>query len=175
MTTLYLPPHVAIQRQREHHAGIMARATINDPRARELTTVLQNIDDGLFVVRAHPMFEAHAGMIPGCYHVLVMRPGVPTNAIPLHANGAYVEPTIERVTEVLLAGNMGDRRVRESVAARDAAVDTAAERELARQRSERREELKDRVNAATRAQISMDDTLPWTQNSAGRRPKLVMP
>jgi hypothetical protein len=46
-----------------------------------------------------------------------------------------------------------------------------AERQKERDREERHEEMRDRLNAASRTTVSMNRDSPWSQNVSGRRRK----
>jgi hypothetical protein len=129
---------------------------------------LQRIDQRLFMVRANDRVEAGVPVVPGYYHLLANNEGAPMSVIPIHREGAYIEPN-SRVYERLAAGDMSNPDVFDEMIGRERKAEAEAERQKAREREQRRDEIKDRVNAATRATVSMDTSLPWTQSSNGRR------
>lgn len=106
---------------------------------------------------------------PGYWHVTKHNPGAPDSWMVIHGdNGEWAEPT-SRIFEKLAEGDMWrdeyGRRARKRQAERAA----AKEREKENRQALLAEELRDRVNAATRTFVSMDQSTPWSQNHAGRR------
>jgi len=167
---LLLPDHVIKRQRQEFEQRILRCVTIEDRRAREFTRALQHISPDMFMVRAKDTVDADLPLRPGFYHILVRNPDAPMSVLCVHENGEYAEPD-SRIFDVLARGNLRERRVRERVAQRDREEFEAGEKELQTANENRRERLHDIVKSATRAQVSMDRTLPWTQNSQGRRPK----
>src|SRR4051794_19138942 len=168
--TLLLPPHVIKQQRREFEQRILRCVTVEDPRAREFTETLQKISRDMFMVRAHDTVDADLPLRPGFYHILVRNQDAPMTVMAVHENGEYAEPD-SRVFDVLARGNLRERRVRDRVAEQEREEREAGERELQAANDNRKERLKEIVLSATRAQVSMDRTIPWTQSSDGRRPK----
>jgi hypothetical protein len=166
--SLYLPPHVIKQQRREFEQRILRCVTVEDRRAREFTRLLQQVSPDMFMVRAHDTVDAGLPLRPGFYHILVRNQDAPMTVMAVHENGEYAEPD-SRVFDVLARGNLRERRVRERVAERDREEREAGERELRTANENRKERLKEIVLSATRAQVSMDRTIPWTQSSDGRR------
>jgi hypothetical protein len=168
--TLFLPPHVIAQQRREFEQRILRCVTIEDPRAREFTDTLQKVSPDMFMVRAHDTVDADLPLRPGFYHILVRNPDAPMTVMTVHENGEYAEPD-SRVFDVLAKGNLRERRVRERIAERDAAERKQIEKEQEDSKQRRLDIAREVVLSATRAQVSMDRTIPWTQNSQGRREK----
>lgn len=167
--TLFLPPHVAEQKRREFAAEIAKRIYM-DRRCEEFTDRLQLMDPQLVMVKAHDLIAPGTPLRAGFYHVLRRNENAPMTVIPITENGAYVEPD-SRVYSKLAAGNMTQRRVMQDIERQDRAVEDAIRREGERAKDDRKAELKERVLAVTRAQVSMNRDTPWTQNSQGRRAK----
>lgn len=166
--SLYLP-ETAVAEMRQRFANeVLKRVTIEDDRAKEFTATLQKIDPRLFMVKAYDEIEPGTPLVPGFYHVLRRNDDAPLTVLPVHDNGAYVEPD-SRVFDALARGNMASRRVMSDLEQQEKAVEKAVEREKANKRDDRQAELKDRVNAAVRAQVSLDRSVPWTQTSKARR------
>jgi transcription elongation GreA/GreB family factor len=69
------------------------------------------------------------------------------------------------------ANDMRNPAVRRSFTEAKERARVEAERQKVRDREERLEEMRDRLNAATRTSVSMNRDQPWTQNSSGRRYK----
>ncbi len=174
MTDLLIPAHVQrridLDRRRRYFAMLQRNFTIEDPRCQEFTRKLQALSPELYLVKAHDTVEAEAPLRPGFFHLLVIPHDAPPFVTPLTNGDGYAEPG-DWIFNVLARGNLRERRVREAIAQEqvDEQRDIAKEKEMAKQY--RMERVKEIVLSATRAQVSMDRTIPWTQNSQGRRPK----
>jgi hypothetical protein len=110
-------------------------------------------------------------VIPGYFHLLRLNPNAPFTVTPITGpNGEFVHPTsrmLDRLRE-------SDLQHRAAVEARKARMDrelAAEERDKARFRDDRREELFDRLASARETRISFDTDHAWTQNVNGRRGK----
>jgi hypothetical protein len=165
---LLLPPHIVKQQRREFEQRILRCVTVEDPRAREYTAKLQHISPDMFMVRAKDTVDADLPLRPGFYHILQRNPDAPMHVTVVHENGAYAEPD-SRVFDVLARGNLRERRVRDRLAEQERERFEAEEKRHRTLNEDRRERLQEVVTSATRAQVSMDRTIPWTQNSQGRR------
>lgn len=163
--TLYLPPHVAEQKRREFAAEIAKRIEV-DQRCEEFTARLRReIDPRLVMVKAGDLIAPGTPLRPGFYHVLRFNEDAPMTVIPITEHGNYVEPD-GRVFVKLIHGNLTQQRVMDDIHARDRKEQQDAERAAQRAKDARRDELKERALAVTRAQVSMDRTVPWTQNQS---------
>jgi hypothetical protein len=163
--TIYLPAHVAEQKRREFAAEIAKRIHM-DQRCEDFTDRLQReIDPNLVMVKAHDLIAPGTPLKPGFYHVLRRNDGAPMTVIPITEHGRYVEPDSRLFTK-LAAGNMTQRRVRDQIDRQDRAAEEAAHRDEERAKQDRRTELVERTKAVTRAQISLNRSVPWTQNSS---------
>lgn len=165
---IYLPPHIAAQQRHEFEQRILRCVTIEDPRAREFTEKLQAISPDMFMVRAQDTVDADLPLKPGFYHILVRNQDAPMSVMTVHENGEYAEPD-SRVFDVLARGNLRERRVRDRLAERERERFESEEKRHQTLNEDRRERLTEIVKSATRAQVSMDRSVPWTQNSQGRR------
>jgi len=170
MTTLYLPPHEIVRQRREFEAKILRNVTIEDDRAKEFTHKLQQISRDLFMVKANDTILDDVPLRPGFYHILVRNTDAPMNIVTVTDGGQYAEPD-SRIFHALARMNIRERRVMDRLIESQREEYEANERELEVANENRRERLAEIVTSATRAQISMDRTIPWTQNSQGRRPK----
>ena len=170
MSDLLLPPHIVRQQRREFEQRILRCVTIEDARAREFTQKLQMISPDMFMVRAQDTVDADLPLRPGFYHILIRNPDAPMSVMVVHENDRYAEPD-SRIFDVLARGNLRERRVRDRLAEVEREQREAGEKELQTANENRKERLTEIVKSATRAQVSMDRTLPWTQSSDGRRPK----
>lgn len=172
MSSLYIPSHVQrridLERRRDYEAAVLRNCTVEDPRAREWTAKLQHVSPDLFMVRAHDKVEIGVPLRPGFYHILVRNRDAPLSVMEVHENGRYAEPD-SRIFDVLAKGNLRERRVRDRIAERDAAEREQIEKEREDSKQRRLEVAREVVLSATRAQVSMDRSIPWTQNSQGRR------
>ena len=170
MTQLYLPPHEIARQRREFEAKILRNVTIEDDRAKEFTHKLQQISPDLFMVKANDTIWDDVPLRPGFYHILVRNQDAPMNVITVTDDGEYAEPD-SRIFQALGRMDLREKRVMRRLIEREREEYDANERELEQANENRRERLAEIVTSATRAQISMDRTIPWTQNSQGRRPK----
>lgn len=165
--SLWLPPEAIAEERRRFAAAVLRCVTIEDTRARECTAALQRIDPRLFMVKAHEKIKPGVPVMPGYYHILRHNENAPLSVFMVHHDGAYVEPT-SRIFDRLAEGDLHDPRVFREMRDLDRKAHEEGERDIARDHEDRRAELRERVNAAVRTQVSMDRTLPWTQNSSGR-------
>jgi hypothetical protein len=168
---LYLPKSAArelLDRQANFAADVVRSLSVtnDDSLMLEFNVKLQNFDPRLMLVRAADTVAAGVPMKPGYYHLLINNgPGIPLSVTVIEGDdGEFCEPT-SRVFEKLMAGDMRERRnlerferIRRGDYDRNAA-------ELERERDERREHLRDLVNAYTRTSVSMNADRPWTQNT----------
>jgi hypothetical protein len=170
--SLSLPPHVQkridLERRAEYHAALWRNCTIEDDRAREYTAKLQLFNRDLFMVRAHDKVELGVPLRPGFYHMIERIPDAPANVVPLTNGDAYAEPG-DWIFAALARGNLRERRVRDTLKEQEKAVQDAVVKEQRTRDEDRREKLREIVLSATRAQVSMDRSIPWTQSSDGRR------
>lgn len=168
---LYLPGSLQrelLDKQASFRADVFNSIAVreDDSLLLEFNLKLQNIDPRLLMVRAAEVVVPGVPMKPGYYHLLVDNgPGVPINVTVIEGDdGEYTEPT-SRVFEKLVMGDMRERRNLERYEAIKRGEWTANAMELERDREERREHLRDLVNAYTRTSISMSTDRPWTQNT----------
>jgi hypothetical protein len=163
---LTLPDHV-VRDIRLERAAQIALAEANEVCER-FTRELRKIDVYLEMVYWPLRNPELPGFVPGCYHVVRHNPTAAGSVEALTGpDGGYMEPG-SWVFEMVRRSDMWNveaERDRARIVARAvAARDRARQREI----EDRREELRDRVNAVTRTSVSMTD-VPWSQNSAGRR------
>jgi hypothetical protein len=170
-STLILPARLAREyadRRQSFRRDVLASIVLDDSDRlmAEFCRRLQAIDPRLMLVRARETVVPGVPMRPGYYHLLVDNgPGVPLTVTVIEGKGGeFAEPT-SRIFEKLMAGDMRERRNLERFARVEAERHAAVEREKARDRHERREHLRDLVNAYTRTGVSMTDARPWTQNT----------
>lgn len=100
----------------------------------------------------------------GFWHVLRRNEGAPWLVIPVEdEHGNPAEPS-SRLFERLRQGDMWNARSQRERARLEREAQLAAERQKAREREARQDEIVERVAAATRTQVSMNRDTPWTQN-----------
>lgn len=171
MPGIYLPASVArdaLDRQAKFRADVLSSIVLDesDPFLREFTLKLQAFDPRLMLVRASETVVPGLPMKPGYYHLLIDNgPGIPLSITVIEGEyGEFCEPT-SRLFEKLMAGDMREVRnlTRFARAARDEYAANA--KELADDRAERRQHLKELVDAYTRTGVSMTTARPWTQNT----------
>jgi hypothetical protein len=165
---LLLPPSVIAERRLAHASAIDA-GTTPDPLAEQFTRTLRRIDPRLMMVRAQERVPPGCPLRPGFYHLLRRNDDAPISVFPIHEHEQFVVPD-SRVFDRLAAGDLHDpRTLRDWNHAQQASKQTV-KRDQARANNDRREHLHEVVNAATRAQVSMDRSVPWTQSSNAKRP-----
>jgi hypothetical protein len=129
------------------------------------------------LVRALDAVVPGVPMRPGYYHLMVDNGEYAPLTVTVieGASGEFAEPT-SRIFEKLFAGDMREQRNLNRWKQAERAEFEANARELERDNEERREHLRDLVNAYTRTSISTTTARPWTQNNqpnaqrdAGRR------
>jgi hypothetical protein len=169
--SLILPRRLAdeLNEQRRRYRQAVLDSIVlddSDPLLLDYCRRLQAFDPRLMLVRARGNVAPGVPMKPGYYHLLIDNgPEVPLSVTVIEgANGEFCEPT-SRLFEKLVAGDMTQRRNLERMARIERAEYEANEREKQRNRAERREHLRDLVNAYTRTSISMNTARPWTQNN----------
>lgn len=170
-TGLYLPSSIrdeVLHRREQFRADVLASISLDDsdPFLREFTPKLQAFDARLMLVRASETIVGGLPMKPGYYHLLIDNgPSIPLTVTVIEgANGEFCEPT-SRLFEKLMSGDMREQRNLDRFAAEQRATFEANAREMADARAERREHLKDLVNAYTRTSVSTTTARPWTQNT----------
>lgn len=175
MTDIALPPHVQrridLERRAEYWALLKRNFTIEDPLCQEWTKKLhQRVSRDIFIVRANDRVEPAAPLHPGRYHRLLILRDAPPMIEPLMNGDQFTEPG-DWMFDVLNRGNLRERRVRDALERHARLEQESIEKERETAKQNRMEKVKDIVNSATRASISMNDSVPWTQNAQGRRPK----
>jgi hypothetical protein len=164
-------PDATVRRLRLERAQELAMAeadTVCVEFNRELKRIDANLEMVYWPMRAP---EIH-GFINGCYHIVRHNPDAAGSVEPLVDDELRYREPGSWVFDMLAASDMWDDRVmRDRQKLRDRAVQ-ARERQQEREREDRQEELRDRVNAATRASVSLTD-VPWTQTASGRRGRAV--
>lgn len=128
---------------------------------------LRRIDPKLEMFRAGEVAEPP--VVPGYYHIVRWNDGAAPSIITIEGeHGEFVEPT-SRVFEMLARNDLWDPNNMRLLRQRQALADQAAEKLKIREREERQAEILERYLAGTRTFVSMDRSLPWSQNVAGRR------
>jgi hypothetical protein len=178
---LWVPPSadplIDARRQIDAERQALADEQIHEllTDVRHMNAELRRIDPYLELVLvgdrapgpSHPDYDP--AIVPGRWHVVRHNPDAPDTWMPVTGHdGSYTEPT-SRIFDRLAEGDMwteeyGNRQRRRAAKA-------AAEKQRARdnRREQQREEFVERYHAATRTQISMNTSTPWSQNHAGQR------
>ena len=170
--SLWVPPSYSS----EHRAGMLEHDHIVVARSR-LDSVCDTFNRELRTIDRHMQMRFFdedgakdvLGAVPNRYHLVRKAPDAPTTLIVIEGpGGEYVEPN-SSVYDMLRRSDLWNgRAVKDQRQAREAA-ERAGQRQRNREAEERREELKDRYNAAFRTQVSMDRGTPWSQNARGAR------
>lgn len=164
---LLLPPGLR-DSTREYEAEVLSMVdrfrSVMDWFNREL----REIDVNLELIFAPPTVKV-VGLMPGRWHIMRHMPGGPPTLIPyVGPNDEYLDPD-SGIFEMLRRSDMWDERAAGDQRRRVEASAAAASRQKAREAEARREEIKERMAAATRVQVSMNRDVAWTQNHAGSR------
>lgn len=167
--SLWVPPTVSRELQdrtrafdAEMRMGVDAGFLIE-----EWNRDLKQIDGCLEMIRAKP--NAADPLIPGFYHVIRVNPGAPPSVIPItDENGGFTEPT-SRVFDLLRSQDMWSDDVMRDQRKRKNLAKTAGDKLRAEERRMRQEEILDRWKSATETSVSMNRSVPWTQNVSGKR------
>jgi hypothetical protein len=169
---MWVPPQY--QQAREEFEAEMRQRLANGELKRvkgildEFNHELRRIDGKLEMVRA-PADCGLTGMKPHYYHVVRWNESTAPTFITIQGdNGEFVEPT-SRVFEMLREGDLWDPQVMRKVRQARSNADAAAAKYRAKENASRQEEIRERVAAVTRTQVSMNRDTPWTQNAAGAR------
>ena len=164
---LHLPPSVTREIRERQRADIenALRTTV----CHEFNPELRRIDPALEMVWWPERAPRAIGFVNGAYHVV---------RHPVNGSAALVEALVDElgnprepgswVFRMLESSDMWDDRV---LADRRRRIQASKDAECARRRredSDRQTEIRERLNAATRTQVSLDRSVPWTQNAAGR-------
>lgn len=132
------------------------------------TDLLKQKDPHLEMVFFPPTAKA-PGVVPGRFHIMRHNPGAPPSLFPILADdGGFREPTSRDVTR-LDEMDLQNPRVRHARERAERELEAAKEREKQREEEERWAHLKDAYNARFRTSVSMNKSIPWSQNVAGRR------
>lgn len=173
MSSLYLPPGVtremlAERQEREAQAGASG-VFVSDDRCREFNPLLLNVDPYLRMVFCRepaPLEAVACGARPGRYNLVRETPGSPVTFIPVIAeDGGYAEPN-STIFELLKSMDWQDPRVQRDRKDQEERLERARAKREQDERRERDEDVYERFKAVSRAQVSMSDAIPWTQNSS---------
>jgi hypothetical protein len=162
---LLLPPGVIRDLRQEQARDIAAAQRTEICKA--FNPELKHIDEHLELVWWPAHNPPSPGFIAGRYHLVRHNPNASGSVEPLIGpNGEFREPD-SSLFEWLRASDMWNAQAnRERRRVMQAAKDAEARRRQ-RENEDHAEELRDRVNAATRASVSM---VPgWSQTVAGKR------
>lgn len=170
--SLWVPPKY-VQAREEFEAEMRQRLAYGElARVKgvldEFNHELKRIDSKLELVRA-PADCGTTGMKPHYYHVVRWNEGAPPTFFVVEGeHGEFVEPT-SRVFDKLREGDLWDPQVMRRIRQARSDAEAASAKLRAREQAERQEEIRERVAAVTRSQVSMNTDTPWSQNAAGRR------
>lgn len=188
MPSLFVPPLVAqrLQEESRRREAETLKALAGDHQyawKREFDAQLDRVVHGMslaFCPDPAPVDAVGQGAQPGRWHVVwpSYHDG-PLNVQPLTRDpvtgeprlggtGGFVEPG-SWVFDALAAADLWSERVQKDRRRIAREMEEAKARRVERERAERDEDVLERYLAASRAFVSMDRSLPWSQNSAGRR------
>lgn len=168
--TLWLPPGPEQRLLEERLADTARRLEMveMDPLCVRLTVEFKQFDEWVSIVKAKD-HAAAPGIRPGFYHVMRFNQNAPLSFLPIEApDGGFMVPD-SGVLERLRRTDMWNERVVRDRRRALEMEEQAKRADEARDAEERREELTDRWNAASRTHVSMSTDQPWSQNVAGRR------
>lgn len=173
---MWLPPGVSAEllHEREEFRADLETRTVRAAMLKvkgildEFNHELKRIDPKLEMVRAGD--DTHGTPLKaGYYHVIRWNDGAPPSVMTVEGeHGEFVEPT-SRVFEKLKRNDLWDPTNMRLLRQRQRLADEAAEKRKLKEREERQAEIMDRYLAGTRTFVSMDRSVPWSQNVRGRR------
>lgn len=169
---VWVPPRVsrellAEREQFNAHINLMAAAHHVQGQLERFNRELKHIDRLLELVYLPPGADTTGTPCrPGYYHVIRRNENAPITVIVVEGeHGEPVEPTA-RLFDRLREGDLWDANSRRRFERRQQLASEAADRERIREREARHAELVERVNAATRTQVSMNRDTAWSQNAS---------
>jgi hypothetical protein len=187
MSRFFLPPRVSLELQEEsrRREAEATRAMVGDDRMewkREFDAQLERVVHGMrlaFCPDPAPLDAVAQGAYPGRWHLvwpgfnggpLVLQPLIvdASGKACIGGDGGFVEPgswVFDRLAEQDL---WSDRVQRDRRRIRREAEEAKRRREE-QERRDRDAEVLERWKAVSRAQVSMNRDVPWSQNHAGRR------
>lgn len=170
---LWVPPKVSAElleerREREARALLFMHTT---KVCDEFNPELKRIDPALemvFLPEPMPLDVVSAGGRPGRYNIVREgSKGGPLSFMPIVGpDGEFVEPT-SRIFDELKLMDWWDPAVRQARRDREQRLEDARRKRQEEERRELDEEVLERYLAATRTQVSMNDSVPWAQNASG--------
>jgi hypothetical protein len=172
MGRAWVPPKVAreLVAEREQFNAQMderARQWQALETMREFNHELKRIDSLLELIFVPENADASGSPCrPGFWHVLRRNAGAPWTVIVIEdGDGMPVEPS-SRLFEKLRQGDMWNHRSQRERDRMERKAQEAEDRRKVREREDREQEIEERVKAATRVQVSMNTSVPWTQNNS---------
>lgn len=168
--SLWVPPKVSeelragtAQYRREVIEQARTDATV-DFWTRELRRELN--DPYLQMIRAK---RGATLMREGFYYILRHNPDAPPSLICVEGpDGEFIEPN-SGIYELLRRGDMWSREANADREKRMREAEEAERRRKEREMEDRTQEIRERLEALTRTQVSMNRGTKWSQNVSGRR------
>lgn len=132
---------------------------------------LKQIDPWLRLAQA-PLMAIVAGVLPGFYHLVRLRDPASSMMMmltPLQGpGGVFVEPS-DAMLQGLRAADLQNPRAVADRVKRDRDAAELRRIEEARDDMDRRDQIREGINAITRTQVLMSPDVPWSQNVAGQK------
>lgn len=182
MTALWTPPSARTYRapkvSREHWEAMLAwEATVSEALEwdggilEHWNPLLRQIDPLLCLAKGRLLARV-PGVLPGFYH-LVRRRDRATDSFMMLApltgpSGEFAEPS-DAMLRALRAADLQNPRAVQDRVKRDETARKLQEIDQARDDMDRRDEIRERVDAITRTQVNMSPGIPWAQNAAGAK------
>jgi hypothetical protein len=167
---MWVPPQVSREleeQRRQYEAAVRLMLDWCEAPRDDLNRVAQSIDTNLAVLRALPNVPAGFPLKGGFFHVVRVNPGAPVTCEPITDNaGGFIEPTPTALERMLRERDLQNPQVRHALERREAERAEQARSAEASEREGRQEEMRDRILAATRTQVSMNPDAPWSQNAS---------
>jgi hypothetical protein len=155
-------------RTRQHEAEVLGMVERFRSVMGWFNRELREIDPDLELIFAPPNAKV-AGLLPGRWHVMKHIPGSHPALLPyVGPGGEYLDPD-SGIFEMLRAADLWNDRVTSDQRRRAELAESASRRQQEREAEARRDELRERWQAANRTFVSMSRDTPWSQNSSGRR------
>lgn len=177
MANIFLPPRVSqelLNERAAREAKAMQAIQTQDDQAwvDDFNRELKRIDDHLQLVWCPdpaPIDAVAAGATPGRFHVARHNPGAPISLMVIETpDGEFRQPDSAVFEQLRKADLWSSTNAQERKRIkRD--LELARERRETHEREERAAQALEMWKAVSRTQVSMNRSVPWTQNHAGGR------
>ena len=171
MSTLYLPPRVAreLLDERQRFAQCLRNACDTDAVCDEWNPELRRLDPLMQLVKAPEYTVIGMPLVPGFYHLLRWNETTAPSVSPVrNADGSFRVPD-SALLDKLRFLDLQSAQVVAAHKVMQARERVSAAREKANTREARQGNILERWKSVSRTQITMNTSVPWSQNHRGER------